>query len=224
MKQSYTFVFPAWKRWMGVAVILLSLLSVTFFAYAKFEATRGAHAANEVAFSVLNSNPNAVSFEVYNNTMSTSSCIPNIGLATRPQNLGLWGPENEYTVNGWSSATDCTGTMIPGPKFRPGTNVACIVTFTPTDASTSCGDFSFSVTNSNPNVGSVELRSDGSPFSCSADLAFSTILVTGISYTVNGWSSDNCTGNPLGSVTFTPTAKKCTVSFAPPAGASSKCG
>jgi hypothetical protein len=223
MKPSHTFVFPAWKRRMGVTVILLSLLSITFFAYAKFEATQGAHAATEVAFSVINSNPNAVSFEIHNNTLSTSSCILNIGLTTVPKSLSSFGPENEYTVNGWSSATDCTGTMIPGPKFRPGTNVACIVTFTPTDASTPCGNFSFSVTNSNPNLGSVELRGDGSSFSCSEALAFSTILVTGISYTVNGWSSDNCTGNPLGSVTFTPTAKKCTVSFAPPADASYKC-
>jgi hypothetical protein len=88
---------------------------------------------------LINSNPNAVSFEVVNNTLGSSSqCTPGVGLTVNQKILGLFDPTNQYTVNGWTSATDCSGTKISSPAFTPGTATSCIFTFTPTSALQSC--------------------------------------------------------------------------------------
>jgi hypothetical protein len=132
MKQSHIFVFPAWKRWMGVAVVLLSLLGLAVVSYTKFEATRGAHAASYVTFYVNNSNVNAKSFGVVNNTLGGSTtCTYNVGVATG-RVIGLFGPGNSYTVTGWSSATDCSGAHTSDQTVTPSaTETSITFTFPP---------------------------------------------------------------------------------------------
>jgi hypothetical protein len=236
MKQSQTFVFPTWKRLMGVAVILLSLLSITFFAYTKFEATRGAHAANSVGFYVTNSDPNAVSFEVHNNTLDTSSCIPGVGLTDKQFPLGSFDPANAYTVNGWTSGIDCTGTKRAGPQFRTGTKTECVVVFAPASVTSSCNAVGFYVTNSDPNAVSFEVHNNTlNTSSCVPGVGLTDKFADkqfplgsfnpANEYTVIGWSSTiDCTGMKRAGPAFTPITDNlnCTVSFIP-TDVSSKC-
>jgi hypothetical protein len=140
MKQSNTFVFPAWKRWIGVAVVLLSLLSIAFFSYTKFEATRGAHAAIPpyIEFSVTNSDLNLVSFEVENYTLGTSSCTYNVGVTANPAYLGQYGIEYEYFVHGFTSKNECSGPKTTSQHIWPLTYSSCTFAFAPNIVQDNC--------------------------------------------------------------------------------------
>jgi hypothetical protein len=121
MKQSGSFVFPSLNRWIVVAVILLSLLSIAAFSYAKLGATHSAHAATTGTLTVIVNDPLV---------KGVVSQVPSGGCTniSTSKTFNLINLSGSVIVAGMS-ATGCGGTTISNTTVTfTGTN-NCTVTF-----------------------------------------------------------------------------------------------